>query len=60
MDGIQKTAVVLAGAGAINWGLIQFAGMNLVDKIPFLNQYPTIVYGAIAISGIYVVYNAFK
>ena len=57
-DTLGMTANILAGVGALNWGLVEFAdGLNLVTKLVEVVPIPNIakiLYGAIAASGIYV------
>ena len=58
---LEKTAMVLAAVGAINWGLVAFVGWNAVDKL--LGGIPMaakIVYALVAVAGIYVLYDTFK
>jgi uncharacterized membrane protein YuzA (DUF378 family) len=59
---MEKTAKVVAGVGALNWGIVTFAGMNIVDKLlGFLTFIPAtipaakIVYGIVAAAGAYVI-----
>ena len=49
---LQKTAIVLAGIGAINWGLVRL-GWNAVELFNFINWLPTIIYYLIGLSGVY-------
>ncbi len=64
MVNVKKTAYVLAGIGAANWGAVEL-GYNLVEKavaLPVLNAIPmlqTIVYAVVGISGIYVLADVF-
>lgn len=54
----DATAKTLAGLGALNWGLVEFASVNLVDFVP--DAFSKVIVGAIGLSGIYVlqlVYN---
>lgn len=56
----EKTALVLAAIGAINWGLTEL-NFNLVNKL--LGSIPTletIVYYIVAISGIFALVKAFS
>lgn len=48
---MKATAFVLAGAGALNWGLMELANFNLLTAIPFLSDYANIVKIAIGVSG---------
>jgi len=60
MNGLYKTAMVLAAIGAINWGLYAF-GYDLValilGSIPVLAQ---IVYVVIGLCGVWVLIKAFQ
>jgi len=56
----EKTALILAAIGAINWGLAEL-NFNIVDLI--LGSIPiaaTIAYYIIALCGIYALYKVFK
>ena len=56
----NKTALVLANIGAINWGLAEL-NFNIVDLA--LGSIPvaaTVVYYVIALCGIYALYKVFK
>jgi len=56
----EKTALVLAAIGAINWGLAEL-GWNAVDKLlGFVSWLPTVVYYIVALCGIYALVKAFK
>jgi hypothetical protein len=60
MSWYEKTAIVLAAIGAINWGL-DAAGFNLVELI--FGTWPTVVtvvYYVIALCGIWALVKAFK
>ncbi|WP_100400086.1 DUF378 domain-containing protein [Bacillus sp. FJAT-44742] len=62
MSGIQRTALVLAMIGAINWGLIGFFGFDLVAAI-FGGQAAAIsrvIYAIVGIAGIYCISILFK
>ncbi len=59
MDGLTKTAVILANIGAINWGLTTL-GFNVVELILGVGLLAQIVYYVIAVSGIYALYTVFK
>ena len=55
------TANILAGVGALNWGLVEFADFNLVTKIAEfvpVGNITTIVYGIVAVAGGYVLAKA--
>ena len=61
--GIEKIAVTLAGIGALNWGIISVTGVNYVDKVVSyipLTIASTIVYAAVGIAGIVLLYNTYK
>jgi len=56
----EKTALVLAAIGAINWGLAEL-NFNIVDLI--FGSVPiaaTIVYYIIALCGLFALYKVFK
>ena len=58
----EKTALVLAAIGAINWGLAEL-GWNAVDKLieSWAGAMVTsIVYYVVALCGIYALYAALK
>jgi len=56
----EKTAMILAAIGAINWGLFAF-DFNLVDLIFSFNDIVLmIVYILVGLSGIYALIKAFK
>jgi len=60
MSWYEKTALVIAAIGAINWGLAEL-NWNLVDKL--LGTWPlvvTIVYYIVALCGIYALIKAFQ
>ncbi|MFB6209580.1 MAG: DUF378 domain-containing protein [Candidatus Nanohaloarchaea archaeon] len=49
----------LAGIGAVNWGLVQFADLNLVTTLLGTNTLPTAaVYGLVALGGVQVLGDA--
>lgn len=49
---ICKVVGVLVGLGALNWGLVTFWGLNLVDKALGMGSAPAkVAYGAIGIAG---------
>lgn len=57
---LEKTALVLAAIGAINWGL-QELGFGLVDLV--FGTWPvvaSIVYWVIAVCGVFALYKVFK
>ncbi len=58
--GICKVVALLAGVGALNWGLMTFLGLNLVEKL--LGSMPVAakaVYGLIALSGLVLLLSLF-
>jgi len=58
----EKTALVLAAIGAINWGLTEI-GWNAVDSLigSWAGSIVTaIVYYIVALCGIYALYSALK
>lgn len=56
----QKTALVLAAIGAINWGLTEL-GFNLVNLIlGSVGWLEALVYYLVGLSGIYALIEAFK
>jgi len=60
MSWYEKTALVIAAIGAINWGLAEL-NWNAVDKL--LGTWPivvTVVYYIIALCGIYALVKAFQ
>ena len=60
MAWLEKTALVLAAVGAINWGLTEL-GWNAVDSIlGFVSWLPMIVYYIVALCGIYALVKVFK
>ena len=60
MDGLTKTAVILANIGAINWGL-DTLGYNVVDMILGAGStLAMVVYYLVAVSGIYALVKVFK
>ncbi len=62
MSGIQRTALVLAIIGAINWGLIGFFRFDLVAAI-FGGQaaaFSRVLYAIIGLAGLYCISILFK
>ena len=60
MKWYEKTAMILAAVGAINWGLVAM-NFNLVNFL--VGSWPIverIVYGLVGISGIYAIIAALK
>ncbi|TES53748.1 DUF378 domain-containing protein [Halalkalibacterium halodurans] len=62
MSGIQRTALVLAIIGAINWGLIGFFRFDLIAAI-FGGQaaaFSRVIYALVGLAGLYCIYILFK
>ncbi len=56
----DTTALVIAGIGAINWGLASLE-WNLVEKIlGSMPQVATVVYWIIALCGVWTIVKAFQ
>lgn len=55
----MKTAEVLAGVGAVNWGLVGLFGINLVSMLAGTGTLSTVVYTLVGISGVYVLIRLF-
>lgn len=56
-------AKLLAGVGAINWGLVEFSDTNLIgDTLGFVSgsDEAMIVYGLVALGGIATIYYELK
>ena len=50
---VCKLATLLAGLGALNWGLVAFMNMDLVTKVfGLMTTGSKIVYGLIALAGL--------
>ena len=50
---ICKLVKVLAAVGALNWGLVAFFGLNLVEKaLGSVPHGPKIAYGLIGLAGV--------
>jgi len=57
---VEWIALVLVVIGAVNWGTFAF-GLNLVPIITFgVGILATVVYLLVALSGLYLLYGAFK
>ncbi|WP_436934986.1 DUF378 domain-containing protein [Halovenus marina] len=55
---MRMVAVVLASVGAINWGLIEFAGTDLlVDTLGLTGDTYTAVIAVVAAAGALALYN---
>nr|WP_246879796.1 DUF378 domain-containing protein [Bacillus suaedae] len=62
VSGIQRTALVLAIIGAINWGLIGFFRFDLVAAI-FGGQaaaFSRVIYALVGLAGLYCISILFK
>lgn len=60
MTWYNKTALVLANIGAINWGLNEL-GWNAVDELlSFVGWLPATVYYIVALCGIWGLIKVFK
>ena len=58
---ICKLVALLAGVGALNWGLWAFFGLNLVDRaLGSVPHAPKAVYGLIGLSGLMLLVSLFK
>ena len=56
---IEKTAKILAGVGALNWGTAKFVGIDVLSYVP-AGIATTVAVGAIGLSGAVVLYLLFK
>ena len=64
MSGIDNAAKVLAGIGAVNWGLVALAEFDLVAAIFGLefgetNALTRVVYGLVGAAGLWVIGRVF-
>jgi len=51
---------VLAGVGAINWGIVTLFKVNLVDKLAQFQTYaPMVIYIAVGVSGVLLLADTF-
>jgi len=58
---ICKLVALLAGIGALNWGLMAFFGLNLVEKLlGGIPNAPKIVYGLVGLSGLLLLVSLCK
>jgi len=55
----ETTAKALAGVGALNWGLVQWLKFDALSIVP-TGIVKTVVVGAIAASGAYVLYLLYE
>lgn len=61
MSTVDWAAWLLVVVGAINWGLVGVANMNLVES--FLGVWPMLVkltYALVGLSGLYILWMAFN
>ncbi|QQK81274.1 DUF378 domain-containing protein [Salicibibacter cibi] len=57
MSGLQRTALIIAIIGAVNWGLIGFFGFDLVAAI-FGGQgavFARVIYAIVGLAGLYCI-----
>ena len=58
---ICKLVALLAGLGALNWGLMAVAGIDLVAKLfGVMTPAAKVVYGLVGLSGILLLLSLFK
>lgn len=55
-----KVVLILAGAGAFNWGLIAFFDLNVVSELIGGGLVARIVYGAIGLAGLAALVSVVK
>lgn len=61
MGKLELLARILVIVGAINWGLVAFASLDLVNAIfGSISALETLVYALVALSGIYELVELFK
>ncbi len=65
MNGIDTTARILAGVGALNWGLVALAEFDLVAALFGLdfgetNGATRVVYGLVGLAGLWVLGRLFN
>ena len=54
---IESIALLLASIGALNWGLVAFANLDLVAALfGAASLISNILYGIVALAGIYTLY----
>ena len=60
MEGLEKTAMVLAAIGAINWGLLAISPK--AELVQYLSNsiLITVVYAIIGLSGLWMLVKIFK
>ena len=55
---IKKAARILLVAGAINWGLVEFAKFDLVEFLSFdMGWLYSVLIGAVAAAGLYAIWK---
>lgn len=59
MNAVDWIAYVLVIVGALNWGLAVF-DMNLVASVFGVSIVAKVVYALVALSGLWMIYKAFK
>ena len=52
---IQLLAVLIAGVGSLNWGLVEVADLNLLTEIGLSGDMLTYAYLAIGVAGLIVI-----
>ena len=58
---ICKVVALLAGIGAVNWGLVAFLNIDLVSKLLGPMTLPAkVVYGLVAVSGVLTLVSIVK
>lgn len=58
---VCKIVALLAGLGALNWGLVALFNVNLVEKVfGVMSTASRIVYGVIGVSGLLLLLSFFK
>ena len=59
MGAIDWIAFVLVIIGALNWGLAVF-NINIVTSVFGTGIFATVIYALVGLSGIWMIYSAFK
>ena len=60
---MKQAPMILAGVGALNWGLVEFLNFNLVTSVAGLTGIDfvtTVIYALVAISGGRLLLDTFK
>ncbi len=60
MSWYEKTAMVLAAVGAINWGLVAISPKAELIQYLSVGWLITLVYAVVGLCGIWAIINAFK